>query len=134
MEKRDTLVGDQRGNIFLTTLIITFLMALVGAYTYQMSTQDLHYVKRVEKATQAHQLAEAGLARALSTITNASSAEFESVVGDDANFPLTELEPGTYDASVNAIGSGVVEDEGDDDDDHGDDDDDDDHGDDDDDH
>ncbi len=125
---------NQRGSVFLTTLIATFLMSLVGAYTYQMATQDLRFVRRLEKATQARQLAEAGLARALSTITNSSSDQFYSVIGTASNFPLTTLGPGTYDASVNSITPGEDED---DDGDHGDDDDDDDddhHGDDDDDH
>ncbi len=100
---KDSVIKNQRGNIFLITLIIVFLMTLVGMYAYQMSTRDLHYAQRLEKAAQAHQLAEAGLARALSTITAAPSDQFETVINASDNFPLTELDPGTYDASVSAI-------------------------------
>ncbi len=110
---------NDHGSVFLTTMIAIFLMTLVGAYTYQMSTQDIHFVRQLEKSTQAQQLAEAGLARALSKITSTSSDTFESVVNNDSNFPLTSLAPGTYDASVTQISSG---DSGGDDDDHEDDD------------
>lgn len=101
-------IRNPNGSVFITTIISTFLMTLMGAYAYQMATQDLHFVHRMEKAAQAHQLAEAGLARALSLIASVSGSNFTTAINTASNFPVTSLGPGTYDASTTTSGGRVL--------------------------
>ncbi len=90
---------NQRGAIFLSTLIATFLMTLVGGYMYQLATSDLHLVHRMENAAQAQQLADAGLAKALSIIKNSWAARNVS-----SNFTSTTLSPGSFSTAVTTSG------------------------------
>ncbi len=92
------LKNNQRGTVFLTTMICVFLMTLTGGYLYKMSAYNSNFANRLQKSTQAQMLAEAGLSRALSTIRASWSA-----ASNASNFPLTTLGPGTYDASVSTV-------------------------------
>ncbi len=96
---RTTALKDQKGTIFLATLIITFLMVLMGGFIYQLTTTDIHTINRLKYSTQAQQLADAGLHRALSLLNSNWNA-----VNNASNFPLTTLNPGTYQASVTTTG------------------------------
>ncbi len=86
------------GSTFLITMVCVFVMSLVGGYSYQLSSYNSTYVNRLQKSLQAHQLAEAGLVRALSTIRSNWSQ-----VNNAAAFPLTTFGTGTYDAGVTNI-------------------------------
>lgn len=88
---------NQRGTTFLTTMICSFLMALVGGYLYQMTVSDLHYVNRLKLSLQAQQLADAGLSRMLSALNN----NWNGSVGGTLS---ANLGPGSYSASVSQSG------------------------------
>ena len=90
---------SQKGSVFLTTMICVFLMSLTGGYLYKVSSEGSHFMNRLQKSTQAQILAEAGLARALSTLRN-NWATYSNA----SNFPSTSLGEGSYDASVTTIG------------------------------
>ena len=89
---------NQRGSVFLTTMVCIFLMSLTSGYMYQMSAYNSNFTNRLQQSTQAQILAEAGLNRAISTIRASWSAG--SVAN---NFPLTSLGNGSYDASVSTV-------------------------------
>ncbi len=96
--KNVSRLKNNKGTIFITTLISTFLMTLVGGYAYEMATRDLHFVHRMEKAAQAQQLAEAGMSRAIS----AYSTNWTTYIG--STFSGT-LDTGSYSAHATASGS-----------------------------
>lgn len=97
--KITNFLKNQKGSIFLSTMVCVFIMSLVGGYSYQMSASNSTFINRLQKSLQAQQLAEAGLVRALSTIRASWSS-----VNNTGSFPLTSLGTGTYDASVSSIG------------------------------
>lgn len=97
------MMTQPRGSIFLSTMVSLFVMTLIGGFIYQMSTQDLQLVNRMRKAAQAQHLAEAGLAKAFAVLKN----DFNSK-NNAANFPLTNLGEGTYDASITQAGNRVL--------------------------
>lgn len=91
-------VLNSHGSVFLTTMVCVFLMSLTGGYLYQVSAGNSHFMNRLQRSVQAQMLADAGLARALSTIR----ANWASI-SSSGNFPLTSLGPGTYDAGVTMV-------------------------------
>jgi hypothetical protein len=97
--KKLNILKRQKGSTFLVTMVSVFIMSLVGGYSYQLSAHNSAYVNRLQKSMQAHQLAEAGLVRALSTVRSDWTQ-----VSNAGAFPLTTLGTGTYDASVSNIG------------------------------
>ena len=60
-------LANEKGTIFLTTMISMFMMVLMGGYIFQVTTQDTHLIAEMKYSQQAQLIAEAGLARALST-------------------------------------------------------------------
>jgi hypothetical protein len=97
---KNHFIRNQRGTVFLTTMICAGLMAMISGYTYQLSSQHLHYVNQLKRSTQAQELADAGLSKALSLIaTNWAN------ISNAANFPLTNLSGGTYDVAITTSGN-----------------------------
>lgn len=90
--RKHILLG-QRGTTFLTTMICSFLMVLVGGSLYQMTASDLHYVNRLKKSLGAQQLADAGLAGKLSAL----NSNWSSAVGSTLSGNLGQ---GSYSAAV----------------------------------
>lgn len=88
-------LADEKGTIFLSTMISTLLMVMVCGSLYRLSTYDMHYISQLKKSLQAQQLAEAGLAEALSTL--AYDWDSRSTA---AAFPATSLSPGSYDVTI----------------------------------
>ena len=86
---------NERGGVFITTIIATFMMTLMAAGIFALTSQDISFISRLKRSTQARHLAEAGLARALSTLSGNWAGR-----NTPANFPLTTLAQGTYDATV----------------------------------
>ena len=96
---KNSFIKSQKGTVFITTIICSCLMAMMGGYMYQMNAYDLHYVNQLKKSSQAQELADAGLGKALSVL-----ATDWSTVSSDANFPTTTLGPGTYNVTVTSSG------------------------------
>ncbi|OIO37807.1 MAG: hypothetical protein AUJ71_04460 [Candidatus Omnitrophica bacterium CG1_02_49_16] len=72
---KKALRAGEKGTIFLTTMVSMLIMILIGGYIFQVTTQDTHLIAKMKKSLQAQQIAEAGLARGLSTLaTNWSSS------------------------------------------------------------
>jgi hypothetical protein len=67
------LCPGQEGTIFLATMVSMLIMTMVGGYIFQGSSQDTHLIVEMKRSLQAQQLAEAGLARALSTLATSWS-------------------------------------------------------------
>ena len=101
--KTRLFLKSQQGTVFLTTMIIMFLMVLVSASVFQLSTQHMHYISVLRKSSQAQYLAEAGLSAAVATLT----ANFSNK--DNAGlFPATTLGVGSYDVTVVQTGGRVL--------------------------
>ena len=101
--KTRLFLKSQQGTVFLTTMIIMFLMVLVSASVFQLSTQHMHYISTLRKSSQAQYLAEAGLSAAVATLT----ANFSNK--DNAGlFPATTLGVGSYDVTVVQTGGRVL--------------------------
>ena len=95
MKKRERGRAGDRGTVFLSTMVSTLLMVMVAGYIYRLASYDLHYVSQLKKSAQAQQLADAGLAKALSTLASDFTAK-----DDPASFPVTDLENGNYDVTI----------------------------------
>jgi Tfp pilus assembly protein PilX len=82
---------NQKGTIFVTTLVSLFMMTLVGGSIFTLTSQDMHFVRRLEKSTQAQSLAEAGLARAFAGLrqTWATSGTYGPTTLDNGSFTAT---------------------------------------------
>jgi len=85
---------NEKGTIFMTTMISMFIMILMGGYIFQVTTQDTRLIAQMKRSQQAQQIAEAGLARGLSMLyTNwASSVTVNNV----------SLGVGTYSTSLSS--------------------------------
>lgn len=91
------LLKNQNGAVFLITMICVFLMTMVAGYIYQASSYNSHYINQLRRSTEAQMIADAGLAKALSTIRN----NWNAVGG---SFPTTTLGAGSYSTSVVSSG------------------------------
>jgi len=80
-------------------MIAIFMTTLIGGSLFKFTSQDMFFVNRLKKSMQAKYLAEAGLARALSTL----GADWDNRL-TPGNFPSTALAGGAYDASVATTG------------------------------
>lgn len=89
---------DTTGSVFVTTMLSMLMMVMVGGHLYQMSSYDMTIVQSMKRSAQAQALAEAGLARALATLQSDWSTR-----NNAANFPVTALGQGSYDASVSQV-------------------------------
>ncbi len=97
-----TMRINQQGAVFVTTMICTLLMLMVGGSLYQLTAHEFIFAKHVDNSMRAQSLAEAGLAKAFATL---STNNFDT---NASNFPLTNLDGGTYDASVATVGPRVL--------------------------
>lgn len=93
------LIRNQKGTVFLTTIICSGLMAMIGGYTYQATSGHLHLVHQMKRSAQAQELADAGLAEAISVL----AADWTTVTVP-GNFPATNLGPGSYDVTITNTG------------------------------
>jgi hypothetical protein len=92
--------GNQKGAVFVTTLICSGLMVMIGGYTYQATSSHFHYVTQMKRSAQAQELADAGLSKALSQL----AGDF-SLASSAASFPSTNLGSGSYDVTISNTGS-----------------------------
>ncbi len=84
--------NGQSGSIFLSTMISVFIMVIAAGSIFSLTSQDMIFVNRLKKSTQARHLAEAGLAAAISSLkTSWSSAK---------TFPAASLANGSYQAKI----------------------------------
>ncbi len=86
---------NKRGSVFPTALISLFAMCALSGILYKMTTQDTHLINHMKKATQAEYLAEAGLSEVLGILSADWSAK-----DSGGNFPLKNVDPGSYDATI----------------------------------
>ncbi len=87
---------SEKGTIFITTMVSLFMMVLVGSSIFSLTSKDMHFVKRLNKSLQAKHLADAGLARALSSL--------DSTFATSSSFGSTSLGEGTYSYTVSTTG------------------------------
>lgn len=83
---------NQTGAVFLGTMVSLLMMVIVGGSIFNLTSQDLFFVNRLKKSTQARQLAEAGLAQACANLKATWSA--------NTTYPVTSVGPGTYQTAV----------------------------------
>ncbi|GEM_PF-1108536 len=93
---KKTNLKDQAGTIFVTTLVALFMMTLVGGAIFSITSQDMHFVRRLEKSAQAQSLAEAGLARAFAGLRNTWATT--------GTYGPTALDNGSFTATVSTTG------------------------------
>lgn len=95
MQNLSSSIANSRGSVFITTVIVAFLMTLVGASLFQMITQDSYYTSRLKRYAQSQYIAEAGLADAIAVLdVNFNNKD------SPGNFPLNNFANGTYDVTV----------------------------------
>ncbi len=87
-----SIMRNERGSVFMTTMIAMLLMLLTGGYMYQVSDQGFYNVKQIQSRTQAKYLADAGLSYALGSLKDSWSTS--------ASFSSTSLGLGTFSASA----------------------------------
>lgn len=85
----------QRGTVFITTMVTMLLMVLTGSYFFAMSNQSLAYVKSIGRSMQAKYLADSGLARMYSALSNSFSTA--------TSYSNQTLGLGVYSASIQSI-------------------------------
>ena len=106
------LFANEKGTIFLTTMISMLIMILIGGYIFQVTTQDTHLIAEMKKSQQGQLIAEAGLARALSTLyTNWHASAIASNISLGAGSYSTSLtsSSGRYlVSSTGSVGDGKI--------------------------
>ncbi len=85
---------NETGTIFLTTMVSMMIMILIAGYIFKVSAQDTTLVAEMKDSTQAQQVAEGGLARALSHLYSSWSSSY--------SISSTTLGPGTYSTSMSS--------------------------------
>ena len=98
--KIQSMLRNQKGSLFVTTAIASFAMVLMASYMYELTSTEVHSIHQMLKSSQAQQLAEAGLSRAINTLAASWAAR-----SSDSNFPTTSLGAGTYNASFSTVSS-----------------------------
>ena len=83
---------NEKGAIFLSTMVSLLVMVIVGGSIFNLTSQDLFFINRLKKSTQARQLAEAGLAQACATLKASWTA--------NTAYPQTSVGSGTYQATA----------------------------------
>ncbi len=97
------ILRGEKGTVFLTTMVVTFLILMVGSSVFSLCSQELFLAKSLNKATQAQNLADAGLSEAIAVLSVSFSKK-----NNPANFPLRTLANGTYDVTVVESGGRVL--------------------------
>ncbi|MEI8344972.1 MAG: PilX N-terminal domain-containing pilus assembly protein [Candidatus Omnitrophota bacterium] len=98
--QRRRLLTNDRGVIFLTTMIALFIMALTATMVYQLTSQSVYLANYLQKSTQARYLAEAGLNHAFAVLRS----NFNNW-NNAASFPTTALGTGIFRATVSKASS-----------------------------
>ena len=83
-------IRNERGSVFMTTMIAMLLMLVTGGYMYQVADQEFYNVKQLQTRTQAKYLSDAGLSYALGSLKDSWSTT--------ASFSTTSLGQGSYSA------------------------------------
>lgn len=86
---------NESGAIFLSTMVSLLVMVIVGGSIFNLTSQDLFFVNRLKKSTQARQLAEAGLAQACAALKVSWTSS--------TIYPATSVGPGAYQATVTTV-------------------------------
>lgn len=86
----------RKGTIFITVMLVSALMVLIGVSISNLIMQDVHMVRHLKQSTQAQYLAEAGVSRALAGLATAASFGAYSPPG------TVTLGPGTYNITVSS--------------------------------
>jgi len=61
-------IKNKKGTVFMTAIIISTLMLLIGVGLANVILQDTHMIKHLRKTTKAQLIAESGISDALATI------------------------------------------------------------------
>ena len=90
------MIKNAKGAIFITAMVISMLMILVGVSASNMLLQDVHMVKYLKKSTTAQYIAEAGIGAAVTTLT------VNGFVAKGTHFPLSDASfgGGSYNVTV----------------------------------
>jgi len=83
---------NSKGSVFLSTMIAILIIVIVGAAIFSLTSQDLFFVNRLKKSTQARHIAEAGL--------SAVFAKLKSNWSANAIYASTPMGSGDYQATV----------------------------------
>lgn len=83
---------NEKGAIFLSTMVVLLVMVIVGGSIFNLTSQDIFFVNRLKKSTQARQLAEAGLAQACASL---KASWFSNIA-----YAQASVGAGTYQATV----------------------------------
>jgi hypothetical protein len=98
------ILKNIRGAVFITVILISALMVLIGVSMSNLILQDAHMIRHLKESTQAQYLAEAGVGRALVGLATATSFDAYAPPAGDVT-----LDPGTYTISVAHPTVGEVE-------------------------
>lgn len=90
--KKPRLLQNDKGTVFVTTMLTLMLMLMAGEYFYKMADQGNYTVKRMQSSTQARYLAEAGMSSAFASLYSSWSTS--------KSWASTNLGLGSYSASV----------------------------------
>ncbi|MBL7158037.1 MAG: pilus assembly PilX N-terminal domain-containing protein [Candidatus Omnitrophica bacterium] len=97
------VVLNKKGVVFVSVLVISMLMVLIGVSASNMLLQDVHMIRRLENSTKAQYAAEAGISDALATLVQ------NGFVAKDTMFPLADtIGEGSYTVSVTESGERVL--------------------------
>ncbi|NQU95411.1 MAG: pilus assembly PilX N-terminal domain-containing protein [Candidatus Omnitrophica bacterium] len=98
------MIKNKKGAIFITVMVISMLMILVGVSASNMLMQDVHMVKYLKKSTTAQYIAEAGINDGLATLVQNGFA------AKDTDFPLIDntFGGGGYNVTVSEVGGRVL--------------------------
>jgi len=97
-------IKNKKGTVFMTAIIISTLMLLIGVGLANVILQDTHMIKHLRKTTKAQLIAESGISDALATIISLGAPSMSV----SSNFPLTSFGGGTFDVTVTTSGSRVL--------------------------
>ena len=97
-------IKNKKGTVFMTAIIISTLMLLIGVGLANVILQDTHMIKHLRKTTKAQLIAESGISDALATIISLGATSMSV----SSNFPLTSFGGGTYDVTVTTSGNRVL--------------------------
>jgi hypothetical protein len=90
---------NKKGAIFITVLIISMLMVFVAVTVSNMLLQDTHMIRHLKNSTDAQNLAEAGISRALAELSANGFAAIGSI------FPLSDsLGNGSFTVNIAQTG------------------------------
>ncbi|MBL7155558.1 MAG: pilus assembly PilX N-terminal domain-containing protein [Candidatus Omnitrophica bacterium] len=98
------MIKNTKGAIFITVIVISMLMVLIGVSASNMLLQDVHMVRHLKKSTTAQYIAEAGINDGLATLVQ------NGFMAKDTYFPLVDntFGGGGYNVTVTESGGRVL--------------------------